>query len=477
VNTSKDNPTNNSETPIKPTESRTWGEWWKDTIHFWSHILDLREGLDRKGTLIGIQKNIETKGANVWLLICSICIASIGLNLNSPAVIIGAMLISPLMSPILGIGLSIGINDKKTLWASIRHFLIAIVVSLVTSSFYFLVTPFDGLTSEMAARTSPTILDVLVAFFGGIAGIVAGSRKDLINAVPGVAIATALLPPLCVTGYGLANFEWEIAWGSFYLFFLNSTFVSLATYIVVRILRYPYKQYINRKEARRTKLIIAASASLLVIPSFLKLFEILGDLREKQQITQYVESAFNTNRLQALKWDLIKTDSTNNLKVVVVGDYVTPDQIAQYQVQLHQNAPNCYLELVQMEEEPPNFDAQTENLKADILARMEAMNQIRDEKDQKILALQQEVSKIQSDSIPLLALQTELKILFPDLEKFSIAKVPQADFGTKIDSIHLLLLQWNKTNLTPELQTAKETQLQDWLQAKLALDTLQVVEY
>lgn len=474
---SKDNTLKNSEIPPKPSDSKTWGEWWKDSVHFWSHILDLREGLDRKGTLLSIQKNIETKGANVWLLICAICIASIGLNVNSPAVIIGAMLISPLMSPILGIGLSIGINDKKTLWASIRHFLIAIVVSLITSSFYFLVTPFEGLTSEMAARTSPTILDVLVAFFGGIAGIVAGSRKDLINAVPGVAIATALLPPLCVTGYGLANFEWEIAWGSFYLFFLNSTFVSLATYIIVRVLRYPYKQYINRKEARRTKFIIAASASLLVIPSFLKLFEILGDLREKQQITQYVESEFNTDELQALKWDFTKTDSTSNLKVVVVGDYIAPEEIPQYQAKLYENAPNCNLELVQMEEEPPNFDAQTENLKADILARMEAMNQIRDEKDKEILALQQQVNKVKNNSIPLLDLQKELKILFPSLEKFSISKVPQADFGTKIDSINLLLLKWDKSNLTPEVQTAKETQLQDWLQAKLELNNIQVVEY
>lgn len=169
---------------------------WERTQHFFSKILDLSEGLDRKGTVEKIRKNIETRGANVWLLISAIMIASIGLDLNSPAVIIGAMLISPLMSPILGIGLSIGINDRKTLGLSIRHFAIAIAVSLITSVIYFLITPFGNLGSEIAARTTPTALDVMVAFFGGIAGIIAVTRKDLINAVPGVAIATALLPPL-----------------------------------------------------------------------------------------------------------------------------------------------------------------------------------------------------------------------------------------------------------------------------------------
>jgi uncharacterized hydrophobic protein (TIGR00271 family) len=186
---------------------------------FFRDLTDLRTGLDREGTIISIKNNKKMHGANAWLLMCSIMVASLGLDLNSPAVIIGAMLISPLMSPILGIGLSVGINDRNMLSIAIRHFGLSIIIALVTSFLYFKLTPLGEITDEISARTAPTFLDVLVAFFGGIAGIISGSRKDKSNAIPGVAIATALMPPLCVTGFGLAKQEWEIMINSFYLFF------------------------------------------------------------------------------------------------------------------------------------------------------------------------------------------------------------------------------------------------------------------
>jgi uncharacterized hydrophobic protein (TIGR00271 family) len=164
------------------------------------------------------------------MLICSIVIASIGLSQNSQAVIIGAMFISPLMSPILGIGLSVGINDMETLKNSLLHFSIAIVIALLTSWIYFELTSFDDFTNEIKSRTAPTFLGILVAIFGGVAGIVSFARKDVSTTLPGVAIATALMPPLCVAGYALANSHWKMASKSFYLFFLNSFFVALSTY-------------------------------------------------------------------------------------------------------------------------------------------------------------------------------------------------------------------------------------------------------
>ncbi|MCB0625235.1 MAG: DUF389 domain-containing protein, partial [Saprospiraceae bacterium] len=178
-----------------------------------------QEGLDREGTIVDIKNNKRMRGANAWLLMCSIMVASLGLDLNSPAVIIGAMLISPLMSPILGIGLAVGINDREMLTISLQHFGIAIGIALATSFIYFQLTPLGDVTSEIEARTAPTFLDVLVAFFGGIAGIISGSRRDKSNAIPGVAIATALMPQLCDTGFGLDNGEWEIMLNYFYLFF------------------------------------------------------------------------------------------------------------------------------------------------------------------------------------------------------------------------------------------------------------------
>ena len=243
-------------------------DFWDGLVDFFKDLVNLQDGMDREGTIINIRNNKRMRGANAWLLMCSIMVASLGLNLNSPAVIIGAMLISPLMSPILGVGLSVGINDRRGLLVSLQHFGLSIAIALITSILYFKISPIDVYTSEIAGRTQPTVLDLMVAIFGGFAGIISSSRKDKSNAIPGVAIATALMPPLCVTGYGLSHGLWDVALNSFYLFFLNSFFIALTTYIVVRLLDFPNKTYQNEKERKKTQYIIIGFAILLAAPSF-----------------------------------------------------------------------------------------------------------------------------------------------------------------------------------------------------------------
>ncbi|MEM7036186.1 MAG: DUF389 domain-containing protein, partial [Bacteroidota bacterium] len=208
-------------------------------------VINIKHTTDVEGTITTINGGIEVKGYNIWILVASAVLACIGLDTNSVAVIIGAMLISPLMSPILGIGLSVGINDQKTLQNALYNFGVAVGVSLLAAFVYFLVTPLGRETAEMAARTKPTVLDIMVGFFGGVAGIVAGSRKEKTNAIPGVAIATALMPPLCVAGYGLAKMNMNYFAGAFYLFFLNSVFIALSTFLIVRYLNFPLKERIT----------------------------------------------------------------------------------------------------------------------------------------------------------------------------------------------------------------------------------------
>jgi uncharacterized hydrophobic protein (TIGR00271 family) len=266
---------------------------WGKIVHFFKDITNIHQGSDQIGTINSIMANKTMKGANVWLLISAIVVASIGLDTNSPAVIIGAMLISPLMSPILGVGLSVAINNRITLKASLKHLGIAIVVSLATSFLYFVSTPLSiEPTSEILARTSPTFLDVFIAFFGGIAGIVSGTRLEKSNAIPGVAIATALLPPICVAGYGLAHGEWWIFLNAFYLFFINSVFVALATYLIVRLLDFPFKQYVDEKEKKRSQLLITGFVILVIVPSTFIFFNVLKDLRQKQFVKEYVADNF-----------------------------------------------------------------------------------------------------------------------------------------------------------------------------------------
>ena len=182
-----------------------------------------------------IEKGIRFNGTNLWILIIAILVASLGLNVNSTAVVIGAMLISPLMGPIIGMGWSACINDLELLKKAARNFAFATVASLLTSTFYFTFTPLDEAHSELLARTAPNIYDVLIAFFGGMAGIIAIGSKNKGNVLPGVAIATALMPPLCTAGYGIATGQWSFFFGALYLFIINSVYIALATYVFVKI--------------------------------------------------------------------------------------------------------------------------------------------------------------------------------------------------------------------------------------------------
>ena len=215
--------------------------------------LDILHDSAPLATVRDIDANIEIKGYNIWILVCSALLASIGLDTNSTAVIIGAMLISPLMSPILGVGLGFGINNRQMLERSVRNLAIATFASLLASWVYFKLTPLGEITPEISGRTQPTVLDVLVAFFGGVAGIVSGSRKEKTNAIPGVAIATALMPPLCSAGYGLAKMEWSVFLGAFYLFFINAVFISLSTYLIVRYLK--FNEIIKAERKARVKVL------------------------------------------------------------------------------------------------------------------------------------------------------------------------------------------------------------------------------
>ena len=300
------------QTEIKKSKNLT--EVLSSIWDFFYNLLDLKDGLDKEGTIINIKSNKEMKGANAWLLMCSIFIASLGLDLNSPAVIIGAMLISPLMSPILGIGLGIGINDRNTLNVSGKHLLIAIGIALVTSTTYFSITASlgigGGFTDEIRGRTSPSILDAMVALIGGLAGIISSSRKDQSNAIPGVAIATALMPPLCVTGYGIAqsfgyiigaksinlNFV-SVMFNSFFLFVLNATLVALATYFIVRFMQFPSRSFESAKEELRSKSVLYFTSLALLSISIFTTYNIISDNNKIEAIESFIQKELRDSRV------------------------------------------------------------------------------------------------------------------------------------------------------------------------------------
>ncbi|MDB4297827.1 DUF389 domain-containing protein, partial [Flavobacteriaceae bacterium] len=235
------------------------------TKEFLYNLLDIREGTDKEETIQKIKDGIPVKSHTAWVLIFSIFIASIGLNVSSTAVVIGAMLISPLMGPILGLGLSIGINDIDTLRRSLSNLGVMVGLSILTSFIFFSIPLFQDATPEIIARTAPDVRDVLIALAGGLALIVALSRrKELTNTIAGIAIATALMPPLCTAGYGLATWNLEFFFGAMFLFIINAIFIALATFTVIKFLRFPMVKYINQAKRKRVARIAAFTATIII---------------------------------------------------------------------------------------------------------------------------------------------------------------------------------------------------------------------
>ncbi len=453
---------------------RSFRELMRDIKQFIIDVFDVKKGTDRKGTIASIKKNIDIKGTNVWLLIASIMVASLGLDQNSPAVIIGAMLISPLMSPILGVGLSASINDKDMMENSIQNFLISVVVALATSFIYFKLTPFGDATPEILARTKPTILDVLVAFFGGLAGIVSVTRKEISNAIPGVAIATALMPPLCVTGYGLANAEWGIMMKSFYLFFLNATFVALATYLITRYLRFPFVEYLDLKEKKRNRWIISTVSLVMIVPSFFILSGVLAQLKEKKSIQNFVDSNFK-NYITRIN---DKTgDDTLSVKVYLF-DKVPADSIRLFKEKFDKLGYAAKLDIVLSDFAGQDFKKEDfenigKSIKDDLLKIMESDKIVKKEKDKEIEKLTHKLDSLRSDKVVFDEVTKEIKVLFPNVEKLGFAKARITDYDTTLHKTPVLMINWNKKK-NRYRKKRDEQKIAKFVRLRMKLDTLVV---
>lgn len=391
-----------------------------------SSLFALFDDTDIQGTITSISNGISIKGTNIWMLFCSAILASIGLDTGSTAVIIGAMLVSPLMSPILGIGLSVGINDRSLLWRSIKNFGIAVILSLVVSSIYFAITPLGEATSELTARTSPTLLDVGIAFFGGIAGIVAGSRKEKTTAIPGVAIATALMPPLCTTGFGIATGNLTYLLGSFYLFFLNTTFISLATYIVVRWLKFPFKEFADATIQKQVKLRIAIFAIIVIIPSTFIFYGVIQDLRINKKIQIFITEKVNSPKRSVLRWEIIGENSDKSLKIYIFGEPFSQDEATSLKQQLvSYHLEGLHLDLIQTNVPERERKLLSTEIQKNILDKVAVIQQnqekIDKEKDNKIGSLNKELVQLKGDPTRLASIIKEVKILVPEVSTLSFA--------------------------------------------------------
>lgn len=299
----------------------------KHLLHKLGEHLNITPDKENEQTVIAnIRRNVEFRGVNLWILIFAVLIASIGLNIDSTPVIIGAMLISPIMGPIIGTGLSVGINDMELMKRSLRNLLVAAVFAIVAAAIYFWISPINEGQSELLARTSPTLYDVMIAFIGGAAGFLAMSTTgNHIQVIIGVAISTALMPPLCTVGFGIATGKWLYAIGALYLFFINSVFIAISTFISVRFFKFAKKEFTNKlreRHVRRSLIIISITA---LCPSVILTYNIVRKTIFTENAQKFIE-----NELKFPDTEIINSKidyDSRSIEIVFIGRYIPPMSI------------------------------------------------------------------------------------------------------------------------------------------------------
>ncbi len=429
---------------------------------FLSRHFDLRqEKEDEEETIESLKKGVEFRGTNLWVLIFAIFLASLGLNTNSTAVIIGAMLISPLMGPIMGFGLGLGIADFELVKRSLRNYLTATLFSVVTATIYFLISPISEAQSELLARTSPTIYDVLIAFFGGLAGIVAGSTKSKGNVIPGVAIATALMPPLCTAGFGLATGNLSYFLGAFYLYFINTVFISLSTYIVVRVLKYPHKEFLDKKRAMVVRRYMMIIVTCTIIPSLYLTYRVLRTTVFEEQVKSFVNKELDFPNTQVLSRTVaVDTAGRKALNVVLLGDEVPDMMIEAARARMRDyGLGGIGLNIQQGFGSDVDINELKSVLMKDLYKNNEELIQAQ---AAQIDSLKHTVDRYRRASHLALSLTPELRVLYPQVER--LACTPTIIANTVQDKPDTVLLVYVKVKnaLTPD----EQRKLSQWMAAR-----------
>ncbi len=408
-----------------------------------------------------INKGVIFKGTNLWVLVFAIFIASLGLNMNSPAVIIGAMLISPLMGPIMGLGLGTGINDLALVKKSLSNYFFAAIVSLIASTLYFSISPLNDAHSEILARTTPNIYDVLIAFFGGLAGIIATSTKQKGNVIPGVAIATALMPPLCTAGYGLATFQLNYFVGAFYLFIINTVFIAFATFITVRFLKFPYKHLPDERAEKKSKRIIIAIVIITLVPSIYFGYDIVQSDKFIKNANRFIESEAIFPGDYLLRKDI--DPKTQTIELVYGGNEIKKTDIAKVKERMKMyQLEGAKLEVKQ------GFSYLKEDRK---LTHPNPLTEVLAEKENQLQNLSSKLDSIKTDSLNYVQLIKEAKAINPNLKNISISQLVSADTFEKSDSVVTAYMQF--TLLPPQVD---KTKLQKWIETKLNKKVIIVIQ-
>lgn len=432
-------------------------------------LFDLTGDTDEKGTIDSIKRSIEFKGGNLWSLVFAIFIASVGLNINSTAVIIGAMLISPLMGPIMGAGLAFGVYDFPLLWKSLRNLAVAAIVSILTSALYFWITPLDEARSELLARTTPSIYDVLVALFGGAAGIVAGSRRDKTNAIPGVAIATALMPPLCTTGYGLANGNATFFFGALYLFMINCIFICFSTIFFVQFLKFKKVSFVDDMTRKRVRNYMLAVGLVTVIPSVWFAYQLVGESVFRRNSQRFVKESIVFPGTRVMNVELDYNGSPPSIEVAIIGETLEAQTIETLRRKLSlYNLEYADLRIDQARTGGGNMGGEIRDVLGDLYKQNE--NIIKNKED-RIKLLEEKLLSYENRTGLLPTVAREISFLFPEIERFSFGDVIVTEVSdTSSAKKRTVIVRWKRRP-----SRAQRVKLELYLKSRLNLDEIEIV--
>lgn len=436
---------------------------------FYDEYLNLNNSReDEQLTVDSIRNGVEFKGANLWILVFATFMASLGLNVNSTAVIIGAMLISPLMGPIMGIGLAVGQNNFELMKKSLKNYFIATLFSVITATIYFFFTPLNEVQSELLARTSPSIYDVFIALMGGLAGIVALAAKEKGNVIPGVAIATALMPPLCTAGFGLATGNWLYFLGAFYLYFINSVFISLATFIGVRVMHFKRKEFVDAANAKRVKKYIIGITVLTMCPAIYLTYGIVRETFYNSAANRFIAEELQFPDTQILNREV--SYPKKEIRVVLVGKEIAEDQLEAARVRMPKYKLNETKLVVFQGVNTDKMDIG--NIKSLV------MEDFYKKSESKLLKQQDEIDSLtrvvdvytrsgQADQ----KLASEMKVLFDGLHSVSLARTVRLG----IDSLRADTLTYAIVGYEGELDSEVRTKIAEWLKARTGAKELKLI--
>lgn len=435
---------------------------------FISELTNIRKDIDMTAASASIRKNIFFRGPNVWILAFSIIVASVGLNVNSTAVIIGAMLISPLMGPIFGVGLGLGVNDPLLIKNGFKNLLIMVFISILASTLYFLITPLRlANPTELLARTTPSIYDVMIALFGGAAGILELCRKEKGTVLSGVAIATALMPPLCTAGYGIASGNFQYFIGAIYLFFINGIFIILATYIMVKYLGFDEVKFQDEARGTKVKRIISIVVILVAVPSIWSATIMIRDNKFAQNVAAFVKENKTIGNNYIYDYQS-ETHKGGKINLFITGGTLSENEkeylaasAAKYGIKESQ--------LVFNEHSLGNVkDGASEKIVQTIYER--ADTEIRRQED-RIRTLESELASARQKEIPYAQISKEVVSQYPEIQDLYIANGQEIQKDSLSGRNRILVV----ANTTEPMERKRIESLEQWLKIRLNDNTVVVM--